>query len=361
MSRGRRGTLWLLPALALNVPLGAGFASAETPEDSLRTLRPRPGFKVELVAAEPLIREPGRLRLGAGRPALGRRDARLSARHGQQGQARRPDRLPRGHRRRRPLRQVHGLPRRAALPDRRDDLGQGRARDLRPGHLLRRGHRRRRPGGPARGPLHRLRRGQPAAPGQRPALGTGQLGLLRQRRLRRGARLSHASPPRPVGQRLLAEPGGRPAPAGARRSRAVRSIKTGTTLRHPQPRLPHPTGRGTPRPAVGAVAVRPRPRRLGQLVRLQPCHAHLALRPGRPLPAPQSARRLARPARRGAAVGDFALGTGRDTGTPRNEHRGTPGPPAAASWSTATRSSARSSPATGSPASRCTTWSTASC
>ena len=58
MSRGRRGALWLLPALALNVPLGAGFARAETPEDSLRTLRPRPGFKIELVAAEPLIRSP---------------------------------------------------------------------------------------------------------------------------------------------------------------------------------------------------------------------------------------------------------------------------------------------------------------
>ncbi len=58
MSRGRRGAFWLLPALALNVPLGAGFARAETPEDSLRTLRPRPGFKIELVVAEPLIRSP---------------------------------------------------------------------------------------------------------------------------------------------------------------------------------------------------------------------------------------------------------------------------------------------------------------
>src|SRR5438105_839592 len=58
MSRGRRGALWLLHALALSLPLGAGFARSETLEASLRALRPRPGFKIELVAAEPLIRSP---------------------------------------------------------------------------------------------------------------------------------------------------------------------------------------------------------------------------------------------------------------------------------------------------------------
>ena len=61
----------------------------------------------------------------------------------------------------------------------------GRARRLRPRHLLRRGPRRRRQGRPSRGPLHRLRRGQPAAPAQRLRAGPRRLGLRRQRRQRR--------------------------------------------------------------------------------------------------------------------------------------------------------------------------------
>ena len=360
MSRGRRGAFWLLPALALNVPLGASFARAETPEDSLRTLRPRPGFKIELVAAEPLIREPGRLRLGTGRPALGRRDARLSPRHRQQGQARRPDRLPRGHRRRRPLRQVHGLPRWATLPDRRDDLAQGRAGDLRPDIFYAEdtdgdGRADRREvlftGFGEANPQHRVN-------GLRWGLdnwvycANGDFAPVRT--------LARVGPPDPSTSGFSAsqaEDLRRLALAGA----GVRSMKSGTRhdIRNRDFRV---------RPEEGLLDPQSGQSQFGRdrddwgnwfgcnhatpfwhyalddhYLRRNP---HVAS-PGGRVEAPRSV--------------DVRPGHGAETRGRRETSKGTLGPPVAASWSTATRSSARSSPETGSPASRCTTWSTASC
>ena len=116
--------------------------------------------------------------------------------------------------------------------------------------------------------LHRLQRGQSAAPRQRPGLGARQLDLLRQRRQRR---------PGQVGEDRQ---GGRPQ----------------------RPRLPHPARHRRHRPPDGPDAVRPQPRRLGQLVRRQQQQPDVPLRPGRPLPPPQPAPAAARPA--GAGVGD---------------------------------------------------------
>ena len=60
--------------------------------------------------------------------------------------------------------------------------------------------------------------------------------------------------------------------------------------------ISHPARhRRTSKPCSGPDAVRPQPRRLGQLVRRQQQQPDVPLRPRRPLPAPQPARRRARP------------------------------------------------------------------
>ena len=53
---------------------------ALSPAEALKTFYMPPGYRVELVASEPLDSGPGRDRLGSRGPALGRRDARLHAR-----------------------------------------------------------------------------------------------------------------------------------------------------------------------------------------------------------------------------------------------------------------------------------------
>ncbi len=147
---------------------------------------------------------------------------------GRQGQARRPHQVPRKDQgRRRALRQDDRLPRRPRLPDRRDALRQGRARHLRPGHLLRRGHRRRRQGGQEGRPLHRLPRRQSAAPRQRPGLGHRQLDLRRQRRLA-AARSSRSRPAR-SSTSAAAISASSPTPASSRRSPARRSSAAAAT------------------------------------------------------------------------------------------------------------------------------------
>ena len=65
-----------------------------SPADALKTFYMPPGYRVELVASEPLIQEPVAIDWDPRRTALGGRDARLHARH-QRGQRARPDR-PRG-------------------------------------------------------------------------------------------------------------------------------------------------------------------------------------------------------------------------------------------------------------------------
>ena len=278
---------------------------------------------------EPLVQRPDRLRLGAGRQALGRRDGRLSAGPGRQGQARRARQVSRRHRRRWPLRQGHRLSRRPGFPDRRAALAQGRARDLRSGHLLRRGHRRDRQGRTCACPLYTgFREGN-----QQHRVNGLIWGLDNWIYCANG------------------DSGGR-----------IKSVKTGASidLSGRDFRI-RPDDGGARRPG-GADAVWPQPRRLGQLVRLQQQQSDVALRPRRPLHPPQSAPRRSGFAR--AGVGDagrrrrsFPSAARCRASTIRT--RPTISRRRAAPSSTAMNCSARRSPTAPSSASRSTTWFTA--
>ena len=181
----------------------------------------------------------------------------------------------------------------------------------------------------SRSPLHRLRRGQPAAPRQRPRLGPRQLDLRRQRRQRR---------------------------------RRSRSVKTGKERRHPRPRLPLPArhrrvrGRDAARRSTAGTATTGA---TGSAATTR--NPMLALRPRRPLPAPQPApapprRRvqLARARRRAGLPVSRTLPRFNDSGDGQPLHLGVqpdrlPRRPVRPG----------TSPATCSSASRCTTSSTA--
>ena len=115
--------------------------------------------------------QPGGDRLGRGRPAVRRRDARLSDRDDIG-----PDPDAGGPRRRRPLRARDRLRRRAAVPERRAAVLRRRARDRGAEHLVPAGQRRRRPRRREAGRADRLRRGEHAAPGQRPLRGAWTTG-----------------------------------------------------------------------------------------------------------------------------------------------------------------------------------------
>ena len=120
--------------------LGGLQPKPKSPEEALLSMRVRPGFKVELVASEPLVKDPIAFEWGAGRQALGRGNGRLPARHRWSWPLGRCRPLSRGHGWRRPLRQVDRLYGGRELSDRRDALGQRRAGQRRPGDLLCRGH-----------------------------------------------------------------------------------------------------------------------------------------------------------------------------------------------------------------------------
>ena len=150
-----------------------------------------PALTIELVAAEPEVASPvaiawdedGRLFVAEmidypTAPTVG------------------PDPAAGGPRRRRPLRARDRLRRRAAVPERRPALLRRRARDRRAEHLVLPGPRRRRPRRRASRRADRLRRGEHAAPRQRPDVGPGQLDLRRQRPERR--RGSRRRPTRPA-------------------------------------------------------------------------------------------------------------------------------------------------------------------
>ena len=89
-------------------------------------------LRVELVAAEPLVQDPIAFAWGPDGKlwVVEMGDYPLGDRR--QGQARRPRQVPRRHRRRRPVRQGDRLPRRPRLPDRRAAVAEGRARHLPP-------------------------------------------------------------------------------------------------------------------------------------------------------------------------------------------------------------------------------------
>ena len=99
----------------------------KSPQQSLRSIRTKPGLQVELVAAEPLVQSPVAIDWSA--------DGRLWVcemvdyptgidRNWKPGGR---VKVLEDTRRRRRLRQVDGLPRRDPLPHRRHRLGQGRA------------------------------------------------------------------------------------------------------------------------------------------------------------------------------------------------------------------------------------------
>ena len=237
----------------------------KSPEASRKSIRVRPGFRVELMAGEPLVRDPIAFDWGAdgklwvvemgdyplGVDGKGKPGGVVKFLEDLDGDGR-YDKATR-------------LPRRPALPDRRDALAQGGARRLRAGDLLRRGHRRRRQGRRPHAAVHGVRRGEPAASRQRLRLRPGQLGLRRQRRQRRRD---------PLGEDRH------------RRSNIARA------------RLPVPARRRPVRADERPDAVRPASRRLGRLVRQQQQRLGLAFRPGRPRPAPEPEARR-RPTRTG--------------------------------------------------------------
>ena len=128
------------------------------------------------------------------------------------------------------------VPRQHPVPDRRHCLAQGRAGLRRPGHPLRRGHRRRRQG-------------------------------------RRGRRSSSAaSAPRTTRPASTAwntaSTAGSTAPAACSAA-TIKCHKTGKTVATRQPRLPHQARHRRARAGDRPHAAGPRPRRLGQLVRLR--------------------------------------------------------------------------------------------
>ena len=82
----------------------------------------------------------------------------------------------------------------------------------------------------------------------------------------------------------------------------IKSLKTGTTINISGRDLRIRPDDGATRSADRATAVWPQPRRLGQLVRLQQQQSDVALRAGRSLHPPQSARRRARAARADVSV-----------------------------------------------------------
>ena len=145
----------------------------------------RPGFTVELVAAEPLVTDPIAFAWGPDGKLwvveMGDYPLGLDGKGKPGGQVR----CLRRHRRRRPLRQVDRVPRRPGLSHRRGPLAQRRARVA----ALPTFSTPKTPTATARptceNPLHRLHPGQPAASRQRTEVGPRRLAVLRQRRQRR--------------------------------------------------------------------------------------------------------------------------------------------------------------------------------
>ncbi len=153
----------------------------KSPEASLKSIRVEPGFTIELVVAEPLVKDPIGFEWGA--------DGKLWVVEmgdyplGVDGKGR-PGGVVRF------LEDTNGDGRYDKETTFLDGLGfptgvmpwrDGRTRRLRSRHLLRRRPRRRRQGRPSRSALHRLFRGKPATSAERLRDGLGRLDLRRQR------------------------------------------------------------------------------------------------------------------------------------------------------------------------------------
>ena len=86
-----------------------------SPEEEMKTFFLPPGYRVELVASEPMIEEPVFVDIGSRRPPVGHRDAGLHAGHlrNRRARAARTHQRPRGSERRREDGQEDHLPRQA--------------------------------------------------------------------------------------------------------------------------------------------------------------------------------------------------------------------------------------------------------
>ena len=198
-----------------------------SPQQSQAAIKTKPGLRVDLVAAEPLVADPVAIAFGP--------DGKLWVAEmadyplGQDGKFEPGGRIVflEDTRRRRHLRQVHRVPRQPAVPDRRAAVAQGRA-DLRgPGHPLRRGHRRRRQGRQGREALQRLRHRQLSGPREQPGIRPRRLGLRLVRPLRR-ATSSARRPARPS-RSATATSASSPTPANSNRPPAARSRAASAT------------------------------------------------------------------------------------------------------------------------------------
>ena len=148
------------------------------PAEALKSFQLHEGFRLEPVAAEPLVTDPVSVCYDA--------DGRLYVVE-MRGYPY-PEKTPtgnvtpaRGQRRRRPVRPQHDLRRRPLVADGRRPLRRRRLHRGRARHPLCEGHRRRRRGRRQEGDLHRLRHPERPGAAQRPALGARRLDLRRRR------------------------------------------------------------------------------------------------------------------------------------------------------------------------------------
>ena len=178
----------------------ASASRRRSPPRPRHTSRTQDGFRLDLLAAEPLVTDPvavaydedGRAYVVEMRdyPYTDRIE-RQAVRRAHDRPAARPRPAPRRHRRRRPVRPEHDLRRRALVADRPRALEGRRLRRRDARHLVPQGHRRRRPGRRAPEGLHRLPQVQRPGRDEQPAAGASTTGSTA-----RAARNGGADPPR---------------------------------------------------------------------------------------------------------------------------------------------------------------------
>ena len=82
-------TLWIFLLVSFCIgcatPSDLDHSPALSPAEELATFQLKPGYTIELVAAEPLVEDPILVQFERSRPALGRRNARLHERHRRHG------------------------------------------------------------------------------------------------------------------------------------------------------------------------------------------------------------------------------------------------------------------------------------
>ncbi len=123
-------------------PKKTGDSLPVSPQQSQLLVKTKPGLRIDLVAAEPLVADPVAIAFGPdGKMWVAEMADYPSGKGGrfEPGGARR---VPRRHGRRRQLRPEHRVPRQPPVPHRRAAVAEGRADLRRAGHPLRRGRQR---------------------------------------------------------------------------------------------------------------------------------------------------------------------------------------------------------------------------